>query len=414
MNKPFSDVEAVPNIRVPACLIADPQGFGGRPTGGYLNGDLVLRKGRAVALAPVAASGTARLVLPKLTEPHVHLDKCHTVDRLPHVGGDLRAAIEAQRRDKRNWSAEDLRSRMARGIEELIEAGCGTVRTHVDWGHGPDAAEPPLAWQVLKELSQEYRGRIKLQLAALASLEDLSDEDTGPRIAKHVAEIDGALGAFVLDHDRREAGILAAFHLAERFGTAVDFHVDEGLAPGLDGLPIIARTVIETGFEGPVLCGHVCSLMNLTEGPLREVLDLIRQSGLSIVSLPSTNLYLQGRQDGTPDRRGLTRVRELRETGIPVVVGTDNVRDAFCPVGQHDPRQSLSLAVLAGHLDPPLTRLWPMISTEAQKALGFAPVHVDGARIEDLLICDAVSTSEALSGAAAPLPLTSLFEGIVQ
>ena len=63
----------------------------------------------------------------------------------------------------------------------------------------------------------------------------------------------------------------AIFKAAEAHGLALDFHVDEGLADGLDGLGMIADLVIETGFEGPVLCGHCCSLMNV-EG---DALDVI-------------------------------------------------------------------------------------------------------------------------------------------
>ena len=69
------------------------------------------------------------------------------------------------------------------------------------------------------------------------------------------------------------------------------------------------------------------------------------------------------------------------------------------------------LAVLAGHLDPPLEALWPMITTDARRALGLAPGHIDGSRTRDLIILDAPSTTEALSGAALARPLTSCLEG---
>ena len=411
MSLASEPVERLHNCRIPASVVSDPVRFGGRATDGYLSGDLILRDGIAVGMADAEHDAPPRLVLPALTEAHVHLDKCHTVDRLPDVGGDLRAAIEAQSRDKRHWDAEDLRQRARRGLEELRAAGCGTVRSHVDWPGGAAAAEPPLAWHVFRELAEDYRGQITLQLSALASLADLADPVLGPTIARHVRAANGALGAFVLDHDNRRAGIRAAFRLAAEHGIALDFHVDEGLETGLDGLSIIAETAMETGSDTPVLCGHACSLMNLTGARLEETLEKVRRAGITVVTLPTTNLYLQGRGPGTPDRRGLTRVRELQQAGVPVAVGTDNVRDAFCPVGRHDPRLSLALAVLAGHLDPPLEALWPMITTDARRALGLAPGHIDGARTRDLIILDAPSTTEALSGAAPARPLTSCLEG---
>ncbi|MEL6793718.1 MAG: amidohydrolase family protein, partial [Pseudomonadota bacterium] len=177
---------------------------------------------------------------------------------------------------------------------------------------------------------------------------------------------------------------------------------------GLDGLRLIAETAIATSFEGAVLCGHACSLANLDGDALKAMTDLVARSGVAVATLPATNLYLQGRSAGAPDRRGLTRVRELRAAGVPVVVGTDNVRDAFCPLGAHDPLQSLSLAVLAAHLDPPFGRYLPMISTGAEAAMGLTQTPVDGAAVGDLLIWNAETTADLISGAPSPAPLVDL------
>ena len=356
--------------------------------------------GQAVALDPLSQE-PALLVVPQLVEPHVHLDKCHSIDRMAGVGGDLTAAISAQKADKARWTADDIRTRASRGLRELQEAGCGVARTHVDWGDS--ANHVPLAWEVMAELAADA-GMI-LQRAALADIETLADPVEARAYADKVAADGAVLGAFVFDQAERDAGIAGAFREADRLGLALDFHVDEGLAPGLDGLERIADAALAIRFEGPVLCGHGCSLANLPDADLARVADKLARAGISVAALPQTNLYLQGRRDGTPDRRGVTRVHELRAAGVTVVVGTDNVRDAFCPIGQHDPLRTLALGVLAAHLDPPLAAHLPMITTSARTALGLAPITVDGAAIGDLLTFDATSTTELLSGTARPCPL---------
>lgn len=398
----------VTDVRVPKSLVGKTDIFGGQHDGDYLRGDLVIAEGTAQRLEPSQQTTQPRLILPRFTEAHVHLDKCHCVDRLPSVGGDLRAAINAQYQDKANWTEGDLRHRAARGLKELITSGCKTIRSHVDWTHDDEARNAPLAWHVLSELAQDYSDQVDLQLAPLVSLCDLRDPESARLLGREVARAGGALGSFVLDQPERREGIRAAFDIATRHGCAVDFHVDEGLAPDLNGLSLIAETALEVGFEGPILCGHACSLMNNTGDTLRHTLDLIARAGISVVTLPTTNLYLQGRTDGTPDRRGITRMRELQEAGVNTLVGTDNVRDAFCPIGRHDPRHALSIAVLSAHLDPPLAKLWPMITTNAARALGSDPVFVDGASSRDLLVCQAASSSEALTGEASVSPLASI------
>ncbi|MEL7463532.1 MAG: amidohydrolase family protein [Pseudomonadota bacterium] len=403
----------VPNVLAPRALVADAASFGGEARGDCLFGDLILRGGRAVSLASPSGGGGARIVTPRLTEAHVHLDKCHTVHRMGDVGGDLAEAIAKQAEDRAAWTAADLRARAARGLDELSAAGCGAVRSHVDWDAN-EAGDPPLAWGVLRDLAAERRGQIDLQLAPLTGVEQVLDPRMGEAIARLTGEVGGALGVFLFDQPDRRDAILAAIRLAEAHGLPLDFHVDEGLADGLDGLRLIAEAVIETGFAGPVLCGHACSLANLEGEALARTIDLVARSGVAVAALPSTNLYLQGRGAGAPDRRGLTRVRELRAAGVPVVAGTDNVRDAFCPLGRHDPLTSLSLAALAAHLDPPYGDWLPMVSVAAEAAMGLAVTHIDGARPENLIIWEAETTADLIAAPPAPTPLTNLLGAVAR
>lgn len=394
-------------VGVPETLLNEPSRFGGRRADGLRIGTLVLRGGRAGQLDPTDAPARPELiVLPRLTETHVHLDKCHTVERCSGLGGDLATALAAQMRDKTRWTENDIRARAARGLSELIDAGCGTIRSHVDWSTEPGRPDGLPAWNVLADLSRDAAARdVTLQCAALTGIDEMADPVRAAAVARAVAETGGVLGAFLLHHPHRREGLKNLFALADRFGLALDFHVDEGLDPTLDGLELIADVALETKFEGPVLCGHACSLASLSDADVARIADKLATAGIAVVALPSTNLYLQGRRDGTPDRRGLTRIHELSARGVDVVIGTDNVRDPFCPIGRHDPMNSLGLAVLAGHLDPPFADHLPAITTTARAALGLPPMTVDGARIADLVAFAVPSLSGLIAGAARPLPL---------
>ncbi len=360
---------------------------------GCLRGDLVVEDGRVADMVP-GEKGKPRFVMPGLVEAHCHLDKCHSIHRMEGIGGNLRQAITAQHADKANWTEEDLRARIGRGMDEAISVGCTLVRTHVDWMEG---VEPPLAWRIVGEEAKERPG-LEVDRSALVSVDDLAEDGVADAIAGHIAATGGTIGAFVLDHARREEGLRAVFRAAEAHGLALDFHVDEGLADGLDGLGMIADLTIETGFSGPVLCGHCCSLMNVEGDALARLLERIARSGICVTSLPTTNLYLQGRGLGTPERRGLTRLRELKAAGVPIAVASDNVGDAFCPTGAHDPMAALNLAVMVGHLDPPFARWLPAITSDAARGLGRAPVMVKGARLEDLRISGAATLPDLVAG----------------
>jgi len=397
------------NVMVPTSVLDDPAAFGGREVQDCRVGDLLIEGSKVVGLSASQSPEPARrLVMAKLTEPHVHLDKCHTIGRMSGVGGDLATAIEAQRNDRSLWTAEDIRARASRGLKELISAGCSNVRTHIDWGTENDPAKTPLAWDVLTEIAQDHTPGVRLQVSPLTGIDDMADGSVAESVAKTVSQKSNVLGSFVLDQSKRRDGIRQMFRVAEKYGLALDFHVDEGLHDGLNGIEIVAEVALETAFQGPILCGHACSLMNLEHSAFQRVAEILAHAGISIVSLPAANLYLQGRNGGTPDRRGVTRIRELCAAGVNVVIGTDNVRDAFCPLGQHDPTKSLALAALSAHLDPPFGQYLPMITTNAQEALGLAPTYVDGAAIGDLLVFDVSNTADLLAGAATPRPLDQL------
>ena len=394
MSRP--DARWAEDVIVPRAVLRAPEAFGGTPEGDGLRGRAVVSDDRIVRLDPAPATDTPIIVIPKLIEAHCHLDKCHTIHRMGTVGGDLAAAISAQTLDKSLWTAEDLRTRMTRGLAEAKASGCGALRTHIDWA---DDAAPPLAWDVVRDVASDETD-IMVQAAALTGIDQMADPRFCDQVARHVADAGAVLGSFILYHEHVKTGLRHVFAAAERYGLALDFHVDEGHGD-YNGLETIADVALDMGFQGPVLCGHAVSLMDRSEADVQRIADKLRRAGVAVCALPTTNLYLQGRTPGTPDRRGITRLRELRAAGVPIVVGSDNVGDAFCPFGAHDPMASLHLASLAGHLDPPMGHWLPCITTDAAEALGLPKPCVDDAPIDSLLAADTADLADLISGRAA-------------
>ncbi|WP_421926397.1 amidohydrolase family protein [Neoaquamicrobium sediminum] len=390
------------NARVPASLVADPQRFGGRRDRDYLAGNLIVRGGLVAGMSPDGPVDTdlgGRLVTTPFVEPHCHLDKCFTIERLDFAGGSLLDAITAQSADKANWTYGDLRGRAERGIREMVAAGTRIVRTHVDWE--VDMRDPdrlPLAWRVIGDLAEEWRDRITIQRAALLPVASMADAGYSQAVGRVIAQSGGALGAFVFDQPERAAGIQNMFSVAARHGLALDFHVDEGLSPELDGLELIAREAVRNAHAGSVLCGHACNLAVIEQDARKQRIELTARAGISVVALPSSNLYLQDRDRTTPRERGLTAVSDLLAAGVNVAFGTDNVRDAFCPVGIHDPKRTLAIGVIAAHLPPPLGDWLPLVMQNAAKALGQPLAPVDRSSADALLIWETGEVAELVSG----------------
>lgn len=296
------------------------------------------------------------LVLPGLVDAHTHLDKAFTLPRMGAVKPGLLGAIEAMMVDRQAWTEADIRARASRALQWAYDAGVVHLRTHCDWWE-PEAQ--PLAWNVLRELAQEWTGRITLERVGLIPLHLYTERSTAMHLARTVAKSGpGALlGGFVHSTNWNPQALRHLFEAAQHHDLDVDLHVDEELHPGALGLATTAALLQALRFEGHVVCGHACALAAQDEATAMATLDAVARSPITLVTLPVTNLLLQDATTGrTPRRRGLTLVKEAHARGIPVLVASDNVQDPFCPVGSFDPLEALACGVLAAQLDAPFDR----------------------------------------------------------
>jgi cytosine deaminase len=187
--------------------------------------------------------------------------------------------------------------------------------------------------------------------------------------------------------------------LAAERGLDVDFHCDESGDIGARSLTHLVRAVLRRKFTGRVLCGHCCSLAVQPPEAVRETLNLAAEAGISVVSLPMCNLYLQDRVPGrTPRWRGVTLLHEFAERRIPVSVASDNCRDAFYGFGDHDMLEVFREATRICHLDRPYGD-WPRAVTatpaELMKVAGGGRIAAGAPA--DLILFEGRTWSELLS-----------------
>ncbi|WP_176072696.1 amidohydrolase family protein [Brucella intermedia] len=343
-------------------------------TGHY---DIQIEDSRIASLVPSQARNGG-FVTPLFADIHVHLDKTFTIRRIAE-NGDAKVdclfdAIDLMNTDRKNWSEADIRARATQGLQAAFEQGVGAMRSHVDW----TTPEVPTAWPVLNELRQEWKDRLDLQLAALVHGDLVLD--AGSQIAARVAKDGGVFGAFFYRNADLEAKIEEMFRVAVQHDLNLDFHVDEGLEVEADGFSLIVSATVRHGMAGRVLCGHACSLSLRGPDELQRILDAAADAGTALVSLPTSNLYLQDRIGGkSPRLRGVAPLKEARAAGMDVMLGSDNVGDAFYPYGNYDPLAILRLAAPVCHVEP---QEWlDSITTLPSRLIGserIQPLQVDG------------------------------------
>lgn len=358
--------------------------------------------------APVTDLGGV-LVFPGMLDAHTHLDKTHTWHRAPNPSGEFWDAINVLHADSRNWSEADLYARADFALRTAWSHGTVALRTHLDTGGASDGA----SFRVANRLKAEWAGRITLQTVSLCSLQAFADGE-GANILKLTREAGAtALGGFPQPNPELPRQMDALMRAAMELGIGLDLHVDESGLPHAECLRATAEAALRNKFPHPIACGHNCSLAVQESARAKETLELVREAGIALISLPLCNSYLQGRHrvpvtpDGgpgapgrprTPRWRGLTLIHEALDSGITTACASDNVRDAFYAWGDYDLLEVLNESIRIGHLDTRLADAAGLVTAGPAAIMGL-PDHgriAAGARAE-LIATTAKTWNELLA-----------------
>ncbi|WP_421907467.1 cytosine deaminase [Mameliella sp.] len=361
------------NVTVPACLVGQE--------GDLVRTDMGIEAGRIAAPGGVAVDMRGAMVLPCFTDMHTHLDKGHIWPRASNPDGTFMGALTTVRADHVNWTEDDLKTRMGFSLRSAWAHGTKQIRTHLDSMNGQYLR----SWPVFADLREAWAGRIELQAASLVSCEAYGTEEY-PEITRTVAEYGGVLGMVTYPVPDLKERLLGHFAAADTHGLDVDFHTDETMDASSETLRMIAETVLETGYQGRVVVGHCCSLSTQDEARALDTLDLCARAGLHVVSLPMCNLYLQDRGTGTPRRRGVTLVHEMRARGIPVSFASDNTRDPFYAYGDMDMVEVLRETTRIAHLDHCETDWIKSFTLTPEATCGFGISALEEGAPADLVI----------------------------
>ncbi|WP_026556126.1 amidohydrolase family protein [Arthrobacter sp. 35W] len=343
------------------------------------------------------------LLLPSPVEPHAHLDKALLGSRVTNATGDLAGAITAIIEAYPSMTGDDIGRRGLKALGEALAHGYTAVRTHVDCREEIGTA----GVRALVELRGRLAGLADLQIVALAG--GVGGRDGAANRAVLAESL--ALGADLVGgvpslEDDPTASLAELFAMAADHGRGIDVHIDETTDGGTFVLQQLAERVLASGFAGPVTASHCVSLGMQEPEVARKTARLIAEAGISVVALPQTNLFLQGRETTTRKPRGLTAVEDLLSAGATVAAGGDNWRDPFNPMGRIDAMETASLLVSAGHLL--VGTAYECVSTHARTAMGLPEVRMAPGFPADLMAIRASSLEEAV---AAGAPARIVFKG---
>jgi len=340
-----------------------------------------------------------RLTSPAFIEPHIHLDKVLTSERLRSSdSGTLQEAIEILWDAKRKYSVQDVKRRAGQVVELEALNGATRLRTHVD----VDTIGGLTACRALVELKKEYSDVMDIQVVAFPQEGILLDEGAEELMRKAMemgADVVGGMPHAEMTRELSMRHVDILFEIAREYNADIDAHVDETDDPSSRCAEYMAAKTIENGYQGRVTADHVCALASYDDYHAERVIRALKLANMTVETNPETNLVVQGRLDAYPKRRGLTRVKELVRSGVNVTYGQDCVSDAFYPFGKADLLQTGFVLALAAQMTAPseIEAVLDMVTTNAAKAMRISAEYgIQVGKRADLVVVDAASVPEAL------------------
>lgn len=289
---------------------------------------------------------TNKLMIPPFVDPHVHLDSTMTAgDPEWNETGTLFDGIRIWSERKKTLSHEDAKQRAIQALKIQAAHGLQFVRSHVD------ITDPDLvALKALIEVREEVKPWMTLQLVAFPQ-EGILSFPGGKELMIKAAELGvdaiGAIPHFEFTREYSVESLHFAFEVAQKYNLLIDAHTDEIDDPASRGLETMATLALETGLKEKVTASHTTAMGSYNDAYVYKLMRLLKMSDINFVANPLINMYLGGRFDTYPKRRGLTRVKELDAEGINVAFGEDDIKDPWYPMGNGNMVDALHMGLHA-------------------------------------------------------------------
>ena len=379
---------------------------GGRIGGGPGLVDIGIEGSKIAAIEPnIAASGAeielgGRMVTPPFCETHIHLDKSCILARCKSEKGTLEEAIGEVARQKRSFTPEDVYQRARATLDKAISHGTMHMRTHVE-------VDPAIGLRGLDGVFQaiaDCRWAIDAEVCVFPQEGLTNNPGTEELMIAAMKRGARVVGAAPYTDTDPHGQIDRVFRIAREFDADIDMHLDLGNSADHMDIDYVCELTEKFGYGGRVAVGHVTKLTFLLPDQLERHARQLASAGVAVTALPSTDLYLMGRDRDHDHTRGVVRVHELLRHGVNCSLSTNNVLNPFTPFGDCSLIRMANLyanVAQAGIQD--FADCFDMVTRRSATLLRRDDYGLAPGKTADLVVLDCSTSEEAVSELAIPL-----------
>lgn len=268
-----------------------------------------------------------------LTCHHAHFDKAYLIseENLQLSQVDMQKKWELYKFLKENYTRADLIERITRGVETMIAQGVTYCRTMVD----ADSTVKLLPIESALEVKRIFRDKIDLDIG-VQPLQGVLDPESRRYFEEACERADFVGGLPSKDRPTPEKHLDIIMEIAARYDKPIDVHVDQENNPLENETELLAEKTIEHGLQGRVFGVHAVSLASKAPREQDRIIRRIVEADMGIIVCPSAAISMKQLEMSAPLHNSIAPVVKLREAGVRLYLGVDNIQDLFMPMVDGD------------------------------------------------------------------------------
>jgi cytosine deaminase len=207
-------------------------------------------------------------------------------------------------------------------------------------------------------------------------------------------------------YDTDQAGqIERIFALAREFDVDIDIHLDVGHTPDAMNIHLVRDLTERYRRGGRVVAGHMAKLSLLPPDQLAALARRLADAGIAVTVLPTTDLFLMGRDQDHNVRRGVADANLLIEHGVNCSLSSNNILNPATPYGDCSLIRVANLYANVVQLDRPsqLRECFRMLTDRSARLLNLEDYGLAVGGPGDVVIINARSPEQTIAEISQPL-----------
>ena len=333
------------------------------------------------------------LVTESFVNTHLHLCKVYTLTMMDsqalsaYHGGEMGAAmtaIELAARVKEKYDE----SWIIKNVVKALKLAALNGNTHIRAFADVDSKAKLIGLKALLKARDEFKGIVDVQVVAFPQDGVVREPGTTDLIKQAMdlgADVVGGIPWIEFTDADAQQHIAEMADIAEAYDADISMLVDDAGDPGLRTLEMLALKTLEKGRIGRSLAHHARAMALYPEPYFRKLVALLKKAQLGVVSDPHTGPLH-------------AKVKELLSHEALVVLGQDDIADAYYPFGRNN---MLEVGFLNVHLlwmttFPEMEQIYDMITVDAARAMNVHDFELKVGAPAHLVVLNQRSVYEAL------------------